>query len=598
MLTWISEQAKWVIYIFIVFILAGLLFMDMSQLQTDRSVPVGTVDGKPIINEEFQSRLQQAQSAQAGANMTDVQAAQLRHDLFEQFVQERVLAKQISANELVASVAEMHRDLRDDPPAGIKDAPIFMTDSVFDQSKYEAWLATDSIYDDPQLLQYESYLKTQKVPLKQLQLLVAAGHHPSTLESRWVAANREQRTDLWVAYAPVDSFPVAKPDSASIRAYFDANPDSFYVQKDFARIEYVALPIRPSTQDDKSAQEYTQILLNQIKDGADFAEVATASSEDLQSAPQGGLLENPAQWGTVVRDTLLALDSGVVVGPIKSEHGWHLLKATGAKGSGAGRQILVKITASTETVDSLEAILRNAKTEIDGGKAFAEVAKAANINLQTSEWIGKGDEYPAFGYVTGLQSYMFRNPELPKSDEIASSILQNKEWVVLAVKTKELKAGERSLDLFTGAIANALTNQKSVELAKEYLKSQLPALQALSTVDSTQRNAIPKIILESLQGVSAEGFVPGVGYASPSLYKVIKTQKVGEWGPIVDGMRSAATVKLVNKTEPESTTLAAMAQSETASAWMYGSYSLFGEWMKNIRDRAKVVNNLDLYFSE
>ncbi|NLB63112.1 MAG: hypothetical protein GX801_03270 [Fibrobacter sp.] len=616
MLTWISENAKWVIYIFIVFILAGLLFMDMSSLQNPNSVPVGKINGKPIFYDQFQTRLQQVQYNQNGQNLSEEQMVQLRKDIFEQIVQEHVFDEQIRANQLEASVVEMHSDLRLDPPPGLKDAPIFQTDSAFDQAKYDAWLATDSIYDDPQILQYEFYLKSQKVPLKQLQIFVGALHHPSTLESQWVALNRELRADLWVAATPTDSFAVENPDKAAMQAYFDAHKDSFHVEKDYAQIEYVSLPIVPSVNDDSSARSYAQVLLNQINDGASFAEIAAASSEDELSAEQGGEI-NLEQWGQLAQETVRALDSGAISEVVRTPFGWHIFKSLGAvitgddgkvaqaeaeEGEGLAQlkaaHVLIKVTPSTETIDSLEQVLQKVKDAVEQGADFTEVATENQLEVEKTSWIGKGEDYSKFGHLSGLQSYLFRHPDLPKNDEVTSNILHNKEVVVLAHKVAELKGGERSFDYFSSRIEQNILEEKKMEAAIAYLQTKVATIKEISEIDSITATPAPFVSLEAMERVGVDGYVQALGYATPVLHNVVKNQKVGEWGEVLAGNRNAAMVKVLNRTEPDSLTLQNTTASEKTSAWMQGAYSLFNDWLVNKKAGLKVQNNLDMFFTE
>lgn len=606
MLTWISEQAKWVIYIFIVFILAGLLFMDMSQLHTDKTPPVAKVNGESIQHQEFSTRLQQAQQAQQGANLSEAQHAKLRTELLNQFIQERLLSKVIKSAGLVGSDIELWNDLVNDPIPGVKNAPAFKTDSVFDPAKYRAWLDTTIAgkITDPQLIQYREYLRNQKIPQKQLQLLVTAGYHPSSLESRWTVNHRETRFQVWVAQAPIDSFAAPAVDSVAIEAYFKANPDSFYVQRDMSKVKYIALPVQASVKDEQSAKEWAQMLINQLKEGADFTELAKMNSEDQTSNDKGGDVSDLNAWGPTFVTALSTLDSGKIYQePVRTAFGWHVIMSTG-KGSSKdsvkvhARHILVKIAASTETVDSMVTKLKAIKEDVDAGKSFDEASKAQGLIVTESNWFGKGDELPGIGFLQGLNSYAFRNSEMPKTEEISSQVLQSKEVVALFVKADSIKAGSRNLAAFKPYIAGALANQKRLELAKQYLQSKAADIQGLVKIDSSNRLSIAKIILDTLDNASYEGFIPGLGYASPALYKVLTSQKPGVWGGIVDGARSATMVKIITRKDPEAASVDASIHSEISQGWLYASYSLFNEYLKNLQEGAKVVNNLDLYFAE
>ncbi len=609
MMTWISEQAKWVIYIFIVFILAGLLFMDMSQLQTDKTHPVVTFgDDENITLADYQARLQENQTRLAGQNLTDEQNTQMRQELLNQMVLERMQSQLIESLQLTGSDVELWADLRNEPIPGVERAPVFQsfngTDTVFDPAKYKSWLDTSiaGIITDPQLIQYREYLRTQKVPQRQLQMLVMAGYHPSTLESRWQVGRSQTRFDLLVATLGVDSISTPKVDSAEVVKYFEAHPDSFFIAQDLAKVDIVILPIQPSNNDVKSAQEWAQMLINQIQDGADFAELAKLNSDDSASAAQGGALTDVAAWGGELAVTLSTLDSGkVATAPVRSMQGFHIVQSLGKKDSTgiAARHILVRVTAGTETVDSLVNVLKGVKEQVDAGKSFVEATADQKLGIQRTEWMGKATMLPGVGFLQGLSSYLFRNPEANTAADKASSILQNKAVVALAVKVDSLVAGSRVLEPYQAYIQGRLAQEKRAVLAKTALDQQAASLAAFEAQATDSAMILPgNIQLRKVSGIGFEGFIPGLGYASPDVYRVLSKQSMGQWGSSVIGQGSAVKVKVLVKVDADPAAVEAQATNDMQGRWQYGTYSLFTDYVKNLQQGAGIVSNLDLYYNE
>lgn len=609
MMTWISEQAKWVIYIFIVFILAGLLFMDMSQLQTDKTPPVVTFgDEESITLADYQARLQETQSRMAGQNLTDEQNAQMRQELLNQLVLERLQSELIESLQLMGSDVELWADLRNEPIPGVERAPVFQsvngTDTIFDPAKYKAWLDTSiaGTITDPQLIQYREYLRTQKVPQRQLQMLVMAGYHPSTLESRWQVGRSQTRFDLLVATLGVDSIASPSVDSLEIKKYFEAHPDSFFIAQDLAKADVVILPIQPSNNDVKSAQEWAQMLINQIQDGADFAELAKLNSDDSASAAQGGTLVDAAAWGGELAATLSTLDSGKVAAlPVRSMQGFHIVQSLGKKDTTgiSARHILVRVTAGTETVDSLVNVLKGVKEQVESGKSLVEATSDLKLGVQRTEWLGKSSTLPGVGFLQGFSSYLFRNPEANKSTDKTSAILQNKVVVALALKVDSLEAGTRVLEPYKSYIQGRLAQEKRVEIAKASLEQQTAALATFEAQATDSAMTIPgNIQLRKVSGIGFEGFIPGLGYASPEVYRVLSKQSAGQWGSAVVGQGSAVKVKVLAKVDADPAAVEAQASTDMQGRWQYGTYSLFTDYLKNLQQGAGIVSNLDLYYNE
>ncbi len=603
MLTWISENAKWVIYIFIIGIVAGLLFMDTSGLQTDNRPPVGTVNGEKLSNELYEVRLRQIQNQQPG--LTSEQTAQLREELFRSFVQQHLIQKLIAGAKIKASVYEMSRDLRTDPPQGIDREPTFQTDGIFDFAKYEEWLNNPATYDTPFMREYENMLITTKIPDKQLRVFISAGFHPSTLEAKHKVLAKETKFELLNALGNANAFEDTPISQSSIDSVFKAEPDSFFVAEDLAKVNYIALRIEASASDVENIYKHANNLIAQIKEGMDFAEIAQRNSDDPGSAAQGGELgdyTSHGKWVAEFDSVAFALDSGEISDPVRSQFGYHIIQSLGKRIENEeeqvkARHILLTITATKETIDSLEIILNDVKNEIDKGKSFEEAAKAKGLEPKLSAWFKKGGEIPELGHVSGLSSYAFFNPLRPKDDSKTSDILQNSNWVVIFEKAVNLPAGSRSLDYAKPRIEQNLKAKSKAKAVADYLKANLDKFAAITVLDSVSRTSIEKVTIDSAS-VSFEGFLPGLGYANTELYKALITAKEGVWsGPYTSG-QNAVLIKILKKSIPSEDALKAGVKDELSTSWQFGSFSAYGDYMRNLEAGAKIVNNLDLYYRE
>jgi len=603
MLTWISENAKWVIYISIAGIAAGLLFMDMSALQIDKRPPVGTVNGEKLSYDLFDIRMRQLQSQQSG--LSNEQVAKMRDDLFRSFVQQQLKEKVVEDLKIAASVYEMNRDLRTNPPQGIDREPLFQTDGVFDFAKYEEWLANPATYNLPFMREYENILKNVKVPEKQLRVLLGAGIHPSTLEAKYKVLRNETKFELLNAQGDIGAFEDVPVLQSSVDSLFNAEPDSFFIADDLAKVRYVAISIMPSARDIESTYEYAKMLLAQIKEGADFAEIARSSSDDPGSAAQGGELGDYTPHGRWVKEfdsTAFALDSGEISEPIRTQFGYHIIQNLGKRTENGeeqvkARHILFSITATSETIDSLEAILMDIKNEVDANKDFEAVAKAKGLESKTSNWFKRGGEVLELGHMSGLSSFAFFNPLRPKDNSKTSEVLQNPNWIAIFEKIDNLSAGSRSLAFAQPRMEEIIKSKAKVNAIANYLKAHLQKIAAVGVLDSASKHSVEKVIMDSIQ-VSYEGYLPGIGYANPELYRALSNAKEGEWSGPYTSAQNAVLIKILKKSVPDDEKLKTLIRDELSMAWQYGAFSAFGDYMRNLESGAKVVNNLDLYYRE
>ena len=647
MLTWINEKAKWIIVIFAAGIVVGLLAMDRVP-KTAQSYPVGVVNDHKISYTEFDSRFKMVQQNQyQGQHLEDEQYSQLRNDIFRSFVRQILLDEQFEKAGLAASVAELksefktnfnavrgrviqeaqyrlnaiqqqatsQEDLMQRSQAYIASLPKFMTDTTASQEDYEAWLETPDAFKWGMMLQLEEEMKKTNIPMRQLQTLVSAGIHPTTLEAKWAVDRRIAEFDLDVAFASNNDFAVAEDvvDTAMVKGYFNAHLDSFFVENDAAKFQYVSIPVAATAADDERVREYAMTIYFQLADTsstASFEEMARISSEDPGSAENGGILSQPAGLGVYVPEfeqAALALDSGAVSEPVKTQFGYHIIKCFGKSTDSTGKvtanvgHILLVVNASSETIDSLEKILTGVKNDVAAGKDFTAAAKERNLEVMESGWVARNENIAALGYLKGLTSFAWPNENLPEEEGNVSPVLRNSKFVVLANKVKEIKAGDRDFDMYYETIKTALKAKKSANAAGIYLNSvadKVKEWKAPVEGDSAAAPvAIEKVSIQNMKS-SAEGYVNGFGYSSTGLYKVLNGQKVGEWGPVIETDLGAVMVRVNSKTEPEAAAVETAVKQEFANASRFTSTVLFNEFVNNMEKSTPVESNLDLFYRD
>ena len=648
MLTWINEKAKWVIVIFAAGIVVGLLAMDRVP-KTAQSYPMGIVNDRKISYAEFDSRVKMVvQNQYKGQHLEDEQYTQLRSEIFRSFVRQLLMNEQYAKAGLATSVAELKSEFKRNPDAVrgrlvqeaqarlyaiqqqatsqedmmqrsqayISSLPKFLVDTVFNQAEYEAWLETPEAFRWGMMLNYEEELKSSLIPARQLQALVAASVHPTSLEAKWNVERRLTDFDFDVAYVSASDFAVADDaiDDANVKGYFNAHLDSFFVEKDMAKFQYVVLPVEATEGDDARIREYAMTLYYQLSDTsstANFEDMARISSEDPGSAENGGLLDQPAGTGVFVPEfeqAALALDSGAISEPVKTRFGYHIIKSYGKTTDSAGvttakvGHILLVVNASSETVDSLENILTGIRSDVDNGKAFDVAAKERNLEVKESEWIGRSDNISALGYLKGLASFAWPNENLPEEYGISTPVLKNNKWVFVGTKIGDVKAGDREISLFYDSIKKNLAAKKSANAAGIYLNSVADKVKAYVPANpedsaAVAASAIDKVTIET-KSASVEGFIPGFGYANANVAKVLNAQKVGEWGPVIETDQGAVMVKVNAKKAPEESAVASAVKDDITNSGRFAAMTVFNDFIGNIEKGTPVENNLDLFYKD
>ena len=150
-------------------------------------------------------------------------------------------------------------------------------------------------------------------------------------------------------------------DEATLRHRYDEEKARF-VTADQRLASHILISAGSDAASQQAAEAKASKLAAEAKQGADFAALAKANSEDPGSKDAGGDL-GWVEKGVMVKpfeDALFAMKAGDVVGPVKTEFGYHVLKLREIKG-GEGRSF-------EEVRDQLAAEQLQADTE----KSFSE----------------------------------------------------------------------------------------------------------------------------------------------------------------------------------------------------------------------------------
>jgi peptidyl-prolyl cis-trans isomerase C len=124
-------------------------------------------------------------------------------------------------------------------------------------------------------------------------------------------------------------------NDAQARAYYDAHPEEFEKQAQ-VRASHILIAPDPNVDPNEgriAAKQKAEKLLGQIKEGADFAELAKANSDDPVSAAEGGDLDffGRDQMVKPFEDAAFALEPNQVSDVIETQYGYHIIKVTDRK---------------------------------------------------------------------------------------------------------------------------------------------------------------------------------------------------------------------------------------------------------------------------
>ncbi|MFQ5753605.1 MAG: peptidylprolyl isomerase, partial [bacterium] len=113
-----------------------------------------------------------------------------------------------------------------------------------------------------------------------------------------------------------------------VEDFYKVNRDSLPELKESVNISHILLPVEPSESAVKEARQKAEEILNRLKKGEDFEELARQYSEDPGSASKGGDL-GMMERGDLVKEfeeVAFQLNPGQISDIVRTKFGFHIIK--------------------------------------------------------------------------------------------------------------------------------------------------------------------------------------------------------------------------------------------------------------------------------
>ena len=382
------------------FILVG---MDGASRSADKGVAVATVDGKDIIQSEW-DRAHQIEVDRLRAQMPTLDIKLLdspesRYGTLEKLVRDRVIAAAADQFRLGTSDQRLARELQQSPEI----ASLRRADGSLDMERYRQLLGSQNL--SPEM--FEANIRAD-LSRRQVLAPLATSGIAGSVGDMTLAAFFEKREVQVARFNPTDFAAKLSPTDAELEQFYKTNEKMFQAPEQ-ASIEYLVLDVAALTtsvtvneadlktyyeqntqrlssaeerrashiliaspktasaaERQKAAAQAADLLAAVQKAPDTFADVARKNSQDPGSAPNGGDLDFFARGAMVkpFEDAAFTLKKGELSAVVESDFGYHIIKLTDIKAS--------KQRSFEEMKKELEADLKKQQAQ----KKFAETAEA------------------------------------------------------------------------------------------------------------------------------------------------------------------------------------------------------------------------------
>ena len=607
-----NKSKGWVAYLIVGLItIPFALFGIQDYASRSANNSIATVNGEDIdINIYYQELNSQQRNLQQqlGAAYTQEIDNVLKQTLIDSLINEKLVENYADSLDIVT--------LDDEVRSVIEMNQAFLVDGVFSQDRYTQLLRLNSYSPAGYELAQSKALNREQIKIN----LNGSAFMSSAQTEQLNNLASQQRDVSYIAIQTENFEDEVSVTQSQISDYFNDNRSSFVegrkVKVDFVELTLDAMeePESPSAEDlqnlyDENEELYTNPerrraqhilvenedlandLLGQIKEGADFAELAKANSEDTSSNEEGGDLGffESGLMGAEFDEAAFAMNIGDVSDVVATDYGYfHIIKLT---------DIEPKTIQNFEEVESQLASLyvKNAKEKelfglleefvnLSYEESLDMVADQFNLEMQTSDYFAEGSS----DYDPKFVASAFSSAVIDEGENSEVMEINSEKFVVLALSDLQSER-ERDLNEVESQIEATLKSSAAKEIIDDLAEN---IASALSSGD--EQRASQLINENNLEWVS-EGWISRAselpfGVTSKSFTLAKPEEGRNTYSSESASRLTSLVIELAGVRAPEE-------ETDTGIAALYLSQEnneMFSSLIKQLRENAEIKVFTDL----
>jgi len=502
---------------FFAWVIAALIIIPMAffgvqqYADTEARPTIVEIGENKITQQQFQSRLTQIQNQRLAQNPQLASSGILNSKEFKKNIFDSMVNQ-----ELVAYIADDNGYQISDKAIDklIANDPTFQTDGKFDQAVYEAQMArygrggskvykadlrrnfrigqVVSGYEESALVLPEEVRSLLEIQAERRTFDIITINQADFVEGIQVSdddvskyyqeniANFQEPERVSLSYVELDTQRIAESvevDDATLEKAYEEYTSGF--QADETRNTRHILLSTNDGEEEQAQLAKAEGLVTQLREGADFAALATEHSKDPGSAQNGGSL-GEVERGEMVPEfdeKVFELAEGEISDPVKTQFGYHIIQVEKINATQAEtfetmsfqlkeeEQLRVAQDRVTEQAEKLKNLVYEQSDSLE------PAAKELGLTILTTELFSRaaGD---GIASNEAVRSAAFS--ETVMKENFNSELLEISDGVFVAIRKLDFAAAEpKKLADVSEQIKSTLTTERAITKAKETGESVL-----------------------------------------------------------------------------------------------------------------------------
>ena len=552
---------------------------------------IGSVNGQPVMYESYMAAYRQLYD-QVQRSQEELISSQQNKEIedaaFDEVVTQLLVLQELEKRGIMVTDREVSEAAQFSPPDYLQGE--FIDDAGgLDLQAYQTFLAT---LPPEQLIILEAYYR-DVIPRGKLLRQVSSGIFVSDAEL-WQEF-RDQVEQVEIRYVPMDPSSRYEDDvftisESDIEAYYRDNEEEFEVPAR-ASVHVVVLDKTPTASDTAAAFADAEEIMQEIRDGGDFAEIARAESTDEPTAPLGGDLGvfNQGRRVPAFDSAVFGATAGSLVGPVQTSFGLHVIEVQNrwAQDSVQARHILLPIVRTDESEIQL-LTLADSLEDLGEEMALDQAAATAGLTSTTLDIAQNFPFLPGAGQVSEGADWVF---EEASPGDVSPVFETSTAFYALELVSSEpegvLPLADASAAIESTLLFDAKMGQAQVDA--QDLVSRVRGGTVLS-------NAAAELELDvrSAGPFSRNDFVAGIGRQNAAIGAAFGLEP-GDVSGVVPTPANVYVLEVLTRTDADSTAWLAQLTEQRQAAIAIRQQARLSEWIEalrasaNIRDRRDIV---------